>query len=399
MKNYPEKKIKSVFYSIEFINGLRRALVYSLGLLYFISLGFEVKTITSLFAFSGLFLLIFEFPTGVFADYFSRKKSIIISFFIMSIGYLGIFIFKDFYLLALSWILTDIGWSFQSGTTTAWAVDALDYGKEKKKLATLFARFYFSEKVGLILGGLIGLIIVSYEYRYIWFFVFITNFFMAIFLSIAINDSNFKPKKSSDNFFKKTIKQMKISYFYTIKNKETFGIALTVIFGVFSLSIFSVLTPLILTELGLTPAKISGLNSIIGILVIISPFLGEKFSHKLGPRITLSIASLLIGIGIIIFGLSNIFILSLSSLILIRIFLDSTDAIHDSTFQHSATSDIRASLSSFISVLWAIFFSIGMFFSGILVEDLGLVSTSLISGIFMIICSIFYLLYLKPGIE
>ena len=76
-----EKKTKSIAYGMEFSHGIRRAILGALALVYFLSLGFSVFSVTTLFAISGIVMMLFEFPTGAVADYDSRKKSLIISYF------------------------------------------------------------------------------------------------------------------------------------------------------------------------------------------------------------------------------------------------------------------------------------------------------------------------------
>ena len=90
-----EKKQKSILFSVEFSHGLRRALTFGLALIYFIYLGFDIVWVTTLFAVSTIIMTFFEFPTSAIADYDSRKKSILISTILMTIGYLGIFLFTN----------------------------------------------------------------------------------------------------------------------------------------------------------------------------------------------------------------------------------------------------------------------------------------------------------------
>lgn len=71
-------KVKAIRNGMDFSHGLRRALVAALALVYFISLGFDVIAVTSLFAVGTIAMMIFEFPTGAIADYDSRKKSLMI---------------------------------------------------------------------------------------------------------------------------------------------------------------------------------------------------------------------------------------------------------------------------------------------------------------------------------
>ncbi len=81
-------KVKAIRNGMDFTHGVRRALVGALMLVYLISLGFDVVAVTTLFAVSTLVMTFFEFPTGAIADYDSRKKSLMISFFLIAVSFL-----------------------------------------------------------------------------------------------------------------------------------------------------------------------------------------------------------------------------------------------------------------------------------------------------------------------
>jgi len=97
-----EKKTKSIFYGMEFTHGIRRALLGALMLVYLLSLGFSLIAVTTLIAVAGIIGMCFEFPTGAIADYDSRKKSIVISFFLFFLSFLGIFLFSNFSFLSFA---------------------------------------------------------------------------------------------------------------------------------------------------------------------------------------------------------------------------------------------------------------------------------------------------------
>ena len=254
-----ESRTKAIFYGMEFTNGIRRDIVGSLMLLYLLSLGHEVLAVTSMFAASRIIMTLFEFPTGAFADQYSRKKSVLISFSLMALAFLGIFIFRNFWLLALMYVLHDIAWTFQSGTTTAWVIDTLAYGEDRFKLSSLFARFFFYEKTGAILGGIIGLIIVSMNFRFVWLAIALANVLMLLILLRYMEEKNFKPKRLAKNFVMSTLLQAKdaLSYLIHKKNKQIKGLASAVFFGTLSIDAFFVVSPLVQFQiLGIAPAGV-----------------------------------------------------------------------------------------------------------------------------------------------
>ena len=170
-----KKKTKSILYGMNFTHGVRRALIWALALVYFVSLGFPVISITTLFAVSTIIMVLFEFPTGAIADYDSRKKSLMISFFLMFVAFLGIFAFKEFWVIVPFWILGDIAWTFSTGAGSAWAIDALNIAKKKDKIVSLVSRGFMFEQGGHIIGGLIGFFIIAISFIFIWLAIALTN--------------------------------------------------------------------------------------------------------------------------------------------------------------------------------------------------------------------------------
>jgi MFS family permease len=393
-----EKKTKSIAYGMEVSHGIRRAIIGALALVYFLSLGFNVVSVTTLFAISGIIMMLFEFPTGAIADYDSRKKSLIISYFLFGIAFFGVFLFQNFWLLAISWILGDIAWTFSTGAGSAWLTDALGYAKDKKKLVTLISREYFFEKGGHIIGGLIALVIVAINFRFIWLVISIVYFLLMLIMIFFAEERNFTPEKVPHNYLKKTIIKAKESYSYVIhkSNKELRILLIGGFFSVIAISSFFVGVPLILTEtFNMKPEFLGGLFSIFAVFSLGATFIAEKMTHKKGIRASLIIIALLIGITIITFPLSPYFLMAVIILGLFTVFETINDVIEDTSRELQFSSKIRASLGSLDSINWTIANSLGIFLAGIGISFLGLVNTMVISGVVGLFVVVIYLFGLR----
>jgi DHA3 family tetracycline resistance protein-like MFS transporter len=68
--------------------------------------------------------LVFEIPTGVVADVYSRRLSVIIGVFIVGVG-MAMQAAPTFALLLLAQVVWGIGYTFTSGATDAWLVDEI----------------------------------------------------------------------------------------------------------------------------------------------------------------------------------------------------------------------------------------------------------------------------------
>ena len=71
--------------------------------------------------------LLFEVPTGVVADVYSRRLSVIIGVFIIGAG-MAMQALPTFGLLLLTQVVWGIGFTFTSGATDAWLVDEIGDG-------------------------------------------------------------------------------------------------------------------------------------------------------------------------------------------------------------------------------------------------------------------------------
>jgi DHA3 family tetracycline resistance protein-like MFS transporter len=65
----------------------------------------------------------FEVPTGIVADVYSRKLSIIIGYLLMGIGFLIEGFFPSFLPILLAQVIWGLGYTFTSGATQAWITD------------------------------------------------------------------------------------------------------------------------------------------------------------------------------------------------------------------------------------------------------------------------------------
>lgn len=93
-------------------------------------------------------ILLFEIPTGVIADTFSRRLSIRIGHFIIGFSFLLYGVVMQYWAVLLGQILWGIGYTFTSGATEAWLAD--EVGEEN--VGAIYIR---SGQIGRI-AGLVG---------------------------------------------------------------------------------------------------------------------------------------------------------------------------------------------------------------------------------------------------
>ncbi len=100
-----------------------------------------------------LTILLFEVPTGVVADAYSRRLSIIIGYFIMGLAFIVEGSLPSFVPILLAQVMWGIGYTFTSGATQAWLSDEI--GEENANRA--FLRGNQFDLAGALIGMLIAI--------------------------------------------------------------------------------------------------------------------------------------------------------------------------------------------------------------------------------------------------
>ncbi|MEJ2252114.1 MAG: MFS transporter [Candidatus Lokiarchaeota archaeon] len=85
------------------------------------------------FTIGSITSLIIEIPTGIIADLFGKRRSIIISKFGIFISFFVYGLSSTFWMFVLAQVLYQLGNSFRSGTETAYTYDFLLQNKNKKR--------------------------------------------------------------------------------------------------------------------------------------------------------------------------------------------------------------------------------------------------------------------------
>jgi len=104
----------------------------------------QIMVLQAIFTFS-MFLL--EVPTGVIADKFGRKTSLVLSGLVTGIAILVYASYANFWIFALGEVLFAVGSTLASGADSALIYDSLKQIGKEKKSKSIFNR---TESVGLL---------------------------------------------------------------------------------------------------------------------------------------------------------------------------------------------------------------------------------------------------------
>jgi len=133
-------------------------------------------------------MLFAEIPTGIVADAYSRKWSIVVAWVLMGAAQL-LAPTSSIFLLMLGWqVLFAVGWTFQSGADTAWVTD--ETGREDDALIMRHAIF---RSLGLLVGISVGALGGQWSLRATMALAGIASIIYALGLARTMQENAFSP--------------------------------------------------------------------------------------------------------------------------------------------------------------------------------------------------------------
>lgn len=113
---------------------------------------------------------ILEIPSGIYADAFGRRKSMLFSFSAYIISFIVFYLFSGFYPFAVAMVLFAIGEAFRTGTHKALILEYLNIKGLKNQKVSYYGRTRSASQFGSAINSLIAAALVFYtgNYRYVF---------------------------------------------------------------------------------------------------------------------------------------------------------------------------------------------------------------------------------------
>lgn len=142
-----------VYLTFNAASSLAYSMVFTLFNIYMVSTA-QLDPLQLVLLGTGLELsvFIFEVPTGVVADVFSRRLSVLIGIFIIGAGFILTGAWPSFWPILVGQVLWGLGYTFTSGAQQAWISDEI--GEQRATAA--FLRAAQLENAGALLGVILG---------------------------------------------------------------------------------------------------------------------------------------------------------------------------------------------------------------------------------------------------
>jgi MFS family permease len=158
--NAEPRTVQRVYLVLMLFNTLAASFIWGINTLFLLDAGLSA---TAAFAANALFtagMVLFEIPTGVIADTWGRRASFLLGSLTLSVStvlyWLAWQTEASFWAWAVTSVLLGLGFTFFSGATEAWLVDALKFTGFKGSLESVFAKGQIVAGVAMLSGSVLG---------------------------------------------------------------------------------------------------------------------------------------------------------------------------------------------------------------------------------------------------
>jgi predicted MFS family arabinose efflux permease len=256
------------------------------------------------------FGLLMEIPTGAVGDLLGKKKTLLLGHFLSFSGLFIVSLAHDYKPLVVAYLITQLGWAFNSGTAESLAYDSLKETNREEYYEKISSNAASSQIVVYVLAVLIGAILFRINFR-LPYFVFGVTYFVSFILCFFLKEPAVDTQKFSLNQYRKQL-SVGMKELLSPKLRKYFLIFFTLL-GFYYIFDMGYLKPTMAFNFGFRDreqALIFALGGLgIGISVQLLPLIRKKASDFIGLNIAGIFLSLCFFIGSFKIGLVGILIL------------------------------------------------------------------------------------------
>lgn len=318
------------------LGALRVYLIYSgalslfLALAWTVNLVYQVQTVglnplqivlvgTAL----ELTAFLFEVPTGIVADTYSRRLSVIIGTFLLGAGFVIMGSVPIFEVLLLSQVVCGIGYTFLSGAEEAWIAD--EVGEERA--GAVFVRGAQARQVGSLIGVAAAVALASIWLQLPIILGGVLTFLMGFALLAVMPETAFRPARDEERTSWGSMRNTLVQGAALVRRRPILLtiLGITAFFGMYNEGFDRLWTPHLLENFSfpslgrLDPIYWFGIiNVAIDVIGIVALELVRRRmsmnSHLVVTRALIGVNVLLIG-AVVAFGLAGSFTIAIVTLV------------------------------------------------------------------------------------
>jgi MFS family permease len=357
--NPEPRTVQRVYLVLTLCNTLAASFIWGINTLFLLDAGLSA---TAAFAANALFtagMVLFEVPTGVVADTWGRRASYLLGSVTLALStalyWLAWQMEAPFWAWAVTSALLGLGFTFFSGATEAWLVDALKFTGFKGNLESVFAKGQIVGGVAMLSGSVAGGLVAQWTnlgVPYILRAVALAVTFAVAFL--YMRDWGFVPKPGKHPAREmRQVLQASVRYGLGSPPVRWMMLAAPFTFGV-GIFAFYAMQPYLLELYGNEQAySIAGLAAaIIAGAQIAGGLLAPRVRRLVGRRTTALVAGLLVEVVLLaLLGLTTAFWVAVGLLVLWGLAGAATLPIRMAYMNGLIPSEQRATVLSFDNLL------------------------------------------------
>lgn len=361
--------------------------------LFFQDLSLNYTQIFWVFTIGSAFAFLIEIPTGLIADTYGNRRSIIISKFLIFISFIFFGSAQGFVGIMLANLVYELGKSFRSGTETAYVYNYLNFDKEAPRYTKvkINQKFYarISESLAALLGGFVAYRLGFSAVFFLAAIPALINFIQTLtWTKLPSEEKREGPSLS----FKKQISFIKDAFSSLRQNKMARRVILNI-------SVFS--TAFVALDKFIQPyMKMSGLNlqdfgTVYAVFLIIVAFVvkfAARLEEKWGGVKIMNYTTYLAFVPLVFLalGANSVFMIALFFLVLI---IDNfRSPVANTLFHDNISSDKRATMGSILELFKSVNNLWFLPFIGYLADIYSIKIAILIIAIFLLLGGTFFLL-------
>ena len=384
-------KIIKIYSSFMLFEGLAISFFFATSSLFLLSKGLSLLEVNLLNASFMLAYLFFEIPTGVNADYFGKKRSILFGLWIFVFSFLIYFFSEFFWQFLIAEILGALACACISGALEGLVVEKLKESDYKGTLDSVFRKGEI-RAVGVIIGASAGSLIGQYGLSWPWLMSSISFAILAILATIYLPKDLKRSELSLKFSFRPLKKIAQESISYGLKNRRFMSMVIFSAILFFAIQPLNMYWPIILQDSYFIDVKYMGL---IFSLIVVFIYLGAQFSawwqtRFKCPKRAIFLSQIITAFSIILASLLSPLYLFLFFFMLHEFGRGLFKPLSRAYVNGSIADKNRSTVLSFESMIVKTGGALGLIFSGFVAENFGILNSWRVNGIILLIAIIFF---------
>jgi DHA3 family tetracycline resistance protein-like MFS transporter len=311
---------------------------------------FQIALLAAVFEAS---ILLLEMPTGLVADIYGRRISVVLSaVFSLIAGF--VFIFFPFLAgFIVAEVLAGFGETLRSGALEAWLVDSLKHEGKEERVKSAFAAGTKFKSAGNLLGLILGGYLASLNMRLVWVPFTALFLILCLFLILKMREGYELERKVSEKLKARLLETIKQSIRVMKSQRLILALLILFLFSEFAFEAISQFWQVHFDENLSIPTQYFGWIAAIAFLVTILlvdkvAAVSGKFKHETSSLIILESLFL---VSLLALALAGSPVLAAILFILLHSFVNFKEPIFLDLYNKRIPSAQRATLLSFLSLI------------------------------------------------